>query len=226
MTQNLADYLPATNDPRYAEFEAKYPEYRKNLEERYPQVCEDCEPKIRARIRETGYAAKTDYLRRMMERSRGSPAARSKWRQRDTLACIGRAGSLIALAGQLIWNGLGALTAPDDGLRNDDVTSFTSCISTAIVTRQVESGCDVTAYPVATLTLFVGALCLWWNPTMQRRPLERAVGLAEFYRLQFILTFARFIAWYLLGRQTEHQIDQSTVRAIYATMAAFNIAVS
>ena len=226
VTQNLADYLPAPNDTRYAEFESKYPEYRKNLEERYPQVCEDCEPRIRERIRETGYAAKTDYLRRMMDKSKGSSTNRARWGNKDTLACAGAAGLLVALAGQLLWNGLGALAVPSDGLRSDDdTTSLTSCILQAVSTSKTESSCDASAYPTATLTMCLGLACLWWNPTMRRRPLERAVGLAEFYKLHFILAFARFVAWYVLGRQAEFQLDQSIVKAIHATMIAFNIAV-
>ena len=162
-----------------------------------------------------------------MEKNRSPPNTRSRWQQKDVFASMGATGLVTALAGQLLWNGLGALTVFDHGLSSsDDTTSLASCISLVGATRKAELGCDVSAYPVATITMIIGLLCIWWNPTMQRRPLEQAVGLAEFYRLQLILNFARLVAWYVLGRQTEFHLDQSVVRAIHATMVAFNVVVS
>src|ERR1051326_65936 len=38
--QALASYLPPPDDPSYQQFDATYEEYKRNLEERYPQVCE------------------------------------------------------------------------------------------------------------------------------------------------------------------------------------------
>jgi hypothetical protein len=43
--------------------ERKYYKFRANLERQYPQVCEDCEPKVLDRMREAGRTARTDYLR-------------------------------------------------------------------------------------------------------------------------------------------------------------------
>ncbi|KKY27394.1 hypothetical protein UCDDS831_g00796 [Diplodia seriata] len=68
LTQTLAAYLPPPSDPNYKAFERSYPEYRRNLERRYPQVCVDCAPRVRERIEAAGYAAKTDYLKRLLQR--------------------------------------------------------------------------------------------------------------------------------------------------------------
>ena len=40
------------------------------MENRYPQMCADCEPKVEKGLREASYTARTDHLRRMMDRTR------------------------------------------------------------------------------------------------------------------------------------------------------------
>ena len=74
---SLAQYHIETDPahPKYKEMERKYFEYRKNLEKRYPQVCEDCEPRVLERMKRAGRTAKTDYLRRLMDKSRARRSA-------------------------------------------------------------------------------------------------------------------------------------------------------
>ena len=71
-TKSLAQYFPDDpSDPEYPQLERNYYRYRKGLEQRYPQVCDECAEKVEHRIRQAGYTAKTDHLRRMMDLSRG-----------------------------------------------------------------------------------------------------------------------------------------------------------
>lgn len=85
LTQTLASYLPAQTDPQYPLFEKNYPRYRKELEERYPPLCRNCEPRVRERLQVTGYAAKTDHLRRMVEQTRKGQTKRLRPRDGKTL---------------------------------------------------------------------------------------------------------------------------------------------
>ncbi|EPE07646.1 integral inner nuclear membrane protein ima1 [Ophiostoma piceae UAMH 11346] len=68
---SLAQYFPSDpNDPETPELERRYFTFRKGLEQRYPQICADCEPRVIERIRDADYTAKTDHLRRMVQYSR------------------------------------------------------------------------------------------------------------------------------------------------------------
>src|SRR6185436_4840701 len=67
----------------------------------YPQVCGDCEPKVLERIQQAGYTAKTDHLRRIIDRSRQT---RAGWRTPlDVLDLLGRRLWQAGLALQLLW---------------------------------------------------------------------------------------------------------------------------
>lgn len=42
----LSNYLPALDDEKYGECEKQFEEYKRSLYERYPPVCEDCQPAV------------------------------------------------------------------------------------------------------------------------------------------------------------------------------------
>ncbi|KAK3941756.1 hypothetical protein QBC46DRAFT_381914 [Diplogelasinospora grovesii] len=65
----LAQYLPDPDEPDYAEREKNLYKFRRNQEKLYPQICADCEPRVRDRLEQAAYTAKTDLLRRMVDRS-------------------------------------------------------------------------------------------------------------------------------------------------------------
>ncbi|KAK7735243.1 hypothetical protein SLS53_007633 [Cytospora paraplurivora] len=67
---SLAQYLPEDeNDPEYKQREKGYHKFYRGLMRRYPQVCAECEPKVRKELDKAAYTAKTDHLRRMLDRS-------------------------------------------------------------------------------------------------------------------------------------------------------------
>src|SRR5947208_3599249 len=100
----LVTATAAESPPNFSAYESSYPQYRRNLEERYPQVCENCEPRVRERIRATGYAAKTDHLRRMMERTKARGRRKRTPGWRDVVLIFGKMGWWVSLMGQLWWN--------------------------------------------------------------------------------------------------------------------------
>ncbi|CED85260.1 Uncharacterized conserved protein [Phaffia rhodozyma] len=58
----LANYLPEETDPGYEDLLSALPAYRRRLYERYPPVCERCEPIAEEEIRKGDYRAKTSAL--------------------------------------------------------------------------------------------------------------------------------------------------------------------
>ncbi|KAI9869796.1 MAG: hypothetical protein M1830_005083, partial [Pleopsidium flavum] len=229
LTQLLASYLPPSTDTNDAAYEAQYPHYRARLEEQYPQVCEECEPRVRERIRATGYAAKTDHLRRMMERTRENRAntklRNSGWR--GVVMMAGACGWWTSLAGQTVWNIMGAMVTDEyeDGLRSDRRTvTLSTCVHQCLRYRAVDLGCIASAAPMAGLALLLGAIFIWWNNRLKERARGsdyRMVGLSDYYKLQVVVLVVRICAWTYLQHDAAAGLSAAALRAAHLSMLAF-----
>ena len=204
MSQALAAYLPPPDSPDYAEYEKAEEDYLKGLEERYPQVCQKCEPKVQERIKAAGYAAKTDHLRRMMDRTRGYGISYRDANWITPLVALGGVGWFLSQAAQTVWDGLSLLESVEPHHNLPYVQKFASgsvCLQRVSEGIGSVSDCTETLYSAAGWSLLLGILTSWWNPmlneTMRRRSV-RAVGTAEFYRLQGILLIIKSTTWWYL----------------------------
>ena len=214
MSQALASYLPPPDAPDYAEYEKAEEEYLKGLEERYPQVCPRCEPKVQEKIKAAGYAAKTDHLRRMMDRTRGHGIQYGNASWISPLVTLGGVGWFLSQAGQFLWSGLSLLepTEGQHGLRDEqNYATDSACLQQVMRGLGSVSDCTEVLYSAAGLALLLGILTSWWNPMLKetsKRRMVRAVGTAEFYQLQCMLFIIRCaIWWYLPGYDlSTHQI--------------------
>ncbi|KAI9829068.1 MAG: hypothetical protein M1832_000091 [Thelocarpon impressellum] len=227
LTQSLASYFPPPDDPDYATYEASYPAYRESLEDRYPQVCVDCEPRVRERIRAAGYVAKTDHLRRMMERSRrpGSGRGGGVWGWREAVVVLGSLAWWWSLLSQMSWNLLGAVASAPTGLAIDGSTMFLECLSRCVLRREVEADCAVEAHDVALTGLLLGVAGVWWNNRLMEKVRGsggRMVGLSEFYKLQAVALVTRVLAWYLL-REGSLELGPEARKGAHSFMLAFNV---
>ncbi|KAI1855288.1 hypothetical protein JX266_000153 [Neoarthrinium moseri] len=106
LTSVLKEYeLPDDpRDPEYAVRVKKFGPYKRGFEARYPQVCAECEPKVQQQLQKASYTAKTDYLRRMMDRTK---AHRHEVKKRGALDYVDLAGRWTwqaALILQLVWH--------------------------------------------------------------------------------------------------------------------------
>ena len=229
LTQSLASYLPSTTHPDYDTYEASYPKYRKRLEEEYPQVCEDCEPRVRDRIRATGYAAKTDHLRRMMERTREDITSQQKVDWRYLVVYLGTVGWWAGLIGGILWDALGTLTLASDGLRDSDETSsLLSCLQNSFWSRGVGQVCTDGIKPIASWAIAVSLLSFWWNPRLSTKIQGRGgrmVGLSEYYKLHGLSLATRFVVLYTLRGSTGSQLSPQSTKAIHAFMVVFSLVV-
>ncbi|KAF5865601.1 hypothetical protein ETB97_003018 [Aspergillus alliaceus] len=228
-TSALAAYFPPADDPNYGAYEQEYPKFRKNLEERYPQVCAKCEPRVKERIRQAGYEAKSDHLRRMMDRSKAGRAARHarRWNWRSLLLFAGAISYWASVAGQLSWNLLGALAADESLLYPDDPLvppSFISCVNSTLRTRRVPSCCSVDLAPYAGLALVAGILSAWYNPKLRLKLEGRAgrfVGLGEYYQVQLIVMVVRCVFWALLRDPSSSGLQSHIPPTLHAFMLIF-----
>ena len=229
MSQALASYLPPPDAPDYAEYVKAEDAYLKGLEERYPQVCKRCEPRVQERIRAAGYAAKTDHLRRMMDRTRGYDIhyRRSSWG--SPLVSLGGVAWFLSLAGQISCDGLSLFKSTEEcpGLRDaQDSASGSMCLQQVMRGSGYISDCTELLHSAVGLALLLGVLSSWWNPVLQetlRRKGGRAAGTAEFYKLQGILLVVRCVTWrYLPGAELNEQM----VKAAHLSLLVLTLIVS
>ncbi|KAL8737500.1 MAG: hypothetical protein Q9181_001630 [Wetmoreana brouardii] len=222
VNQALAEYLPAQDDPRYPEFERALPAYREKMENRFPQVCEDCTPAVVSRIRDTGYAAKADNLRRLNDRSRNASTQHRSQSWKNLVVLLGATGWSIGLMGQLAWHIVGALpkSQAEDGLVDGEViqTVF-SCLYESALNFQARRSCNNLLQQLPAYALGLSLLCFWWNPKMQyklRGGCGRIVGSTEYYKLQLIALVARVLSWKLATKEPTFLKDSQISRALQA----------
>ncbi|KAL4921559.1 Ima1 N-terminal domain-containing protein [Aspergillus aurantiobrunneus] len=230
-TSALASYFPSSDDPNYSAYELEYPKFRRNLEERYPQVCDKCEPRVKARIRQAGYEAKSDHLRRMMDRSKAGKSARRarQWSWRSLLVFAGAICYWASIGGQLAWDITGALPV-DEALRDpDDLPASQSIASRFHQTLhmfRLPSHCPVDLAPYAGLSLVAGILSLWWNPKIRLKVEGRGgrfLGLGEYYRVQLIVMVVRCAFWAVLRDPSSSGLDVTLPPALHLFMILFTI---
>ncbi|KAF4976713.1 hypothetical protein FZEAL_6661 [Fusarium zealandicum] len=227
-TSSLAQYLPDDpNHPDYPELERNYYRYRKGLEERYPQVCEECAGRVDSQIRRAGYTAKTDHLRRMMEKSRGRRVDPGRTTILDWADSLGRGLWWGGLMMQMLWHLKAvafALEHQDVGMYDPDDSSWptmaTACLSWVV------------AFLPPGETLMGGAvmasiLSAWWNPQfvqVSRGFTKHLLGFTQWYSFQGLIIFFRFLFRRVLemnggkAQSRSAQLSAHFVMAVVMTM--------
>jgi hypothetical protein len=195
-TASLAQYLPDDpSHPEYAELERNYYRFRKGLEKRYPQMCPDCAKKAEDRIRQAGYVAKTDHLRRMMDRTRGRIATRSST-PLDWAATTGRFLWWAGLVLQFLWHlSLVArlLDLTGHGMHDPDDQGWVATLLQGLK-RFADYLPDPDRLIKASITTSV--LSAWWNPhfvQVNRGFTRHLLGLTQWYSFQGLIVFFRSI---------------------------------
>ncbi|KAL4760790.1 uncharacterized protein BDW70DRAFT_160465 [Aspergillus foveolatus] len=230
-TSALASYFPPSDDPSYSAYEREYPKFRRNLEERYPQVCDQCEPRVKARIRQAGYEAKSDHLRRMMDRSKAGKAARKarQWNWRSLLVFAGAICYWASIAGQLAWDLTNALPV-DKSLRDSDGFSTSHVvvprIRQVLQTLHLPTDGPADLGPYAGLSLVAGIFSLWYNPKLRLKVEGRGgrfLGLGEYYKVQLIVMVVRCAFWAVLRDPSSSGLDATLPPALHLFMFFFTV---
>ncbi|KAG6040748.1 hypothetical protein E4U41_007188, partial [Claviceps citrina] len=203
-TKSLAQYFPDDpSDPDYPELERNYYRYRRNLEKRYPQVCSDCADRAEARIRQAGYTAKTDHLRRMMtlSRDRKKKKVTTTRTQLDWIDALGktlwRSGHVL----QLLWHlvlmaqALPLQAQSDGGMRDPDDRSAAATATVLLSLRRAAESLPA-AETLMRWSVRTGLAAAWWNPyfvQVNRGFTRHLVGLRQWYSFQGLILFFRLI---------------------------------
>lgn len=80
--ETLANYLPDESHPLYEQYEAAIPQYKKELEKRYPLVCKNCAPAAQSKIERSDYYGLAQNASRLISDTRARNG-RSAHRIRD-----------------------------------------------------------------------------------------------------------------------------------------------
>ncbi|KAK5054566.1 hypothetical protein LTR84_001457 [Exophiala bonariae] len=217
-TQTLSEFLPDPDDPDYDQIEAQLPSFKKGLEERFPQCCAKCEPKVRAQLMKATYNAKSDHVRRVLIKSRQRMIA-SRWGWRSLLVGAAGAGYAVSLGTQVAWHAYGSQIQPSldvDGMK------LSQCLSR----RPLNEQCLNLMERFVGLSLGLGLLCVWWNPKWQHKLSNndgKLGGLEKYYLTQLGLLLSRLTVWAILQHVP---LNIRTTNVIHALFAIFITAVA
>lgn len=169
--------------------------FRRNLDKRHPLVCDDCAKKVNERLLQAGYTAKTDHLRRMMDRTRGTRATSHQRTMLDPINSVGYYLWYASYILQLLWHVkavLKALARSDDGMYDPDDETWGYQVfryANTAVDHLPREDLLIWACIVATMS------CFWWNPyfvQFVRGFTRHLVGLEQWYSFQGLIVFFRF----------------------------------
>ncbi|KXX82278.1 Integral inner nuclear membrane protein ima1 [Madurella mycetomatis] len=194
---SLAQYLPDPEDPDYAERERSFHRFRANQERLYPQICADCEPKVRQRLEQAAYTAKTDALRHMIDRS---ASARKSVGRRGWLDLVGLVGQGMWISGfvvQLAWHAAVLYTLLSRYLMWTEADSGSFAFKMQRTCGPLVSRFLSQEWLLQWSTV-CGILGIWWNPRFAQtsRGFSKPVrGVFKWYIYQLMTITTRICLW-------------------------------
>ncbi|KAK1573427.1 Ima1 N-terminal domain-containing protein [Colletotrichum navitas] len=228
-TSSLAQYLPDDPDhPDYAELERNMYKFRRRLEQRYPQICAQCEPKVQAQLDHAGYTARTDHLRRMMDRSRKNRVAPKRLTPLEFAAKVGKWLWLGGIACQYMWHVASLVIVfgrhVDEGpMRDPDAESTIAQRLSIALTLLLPSPERLIHW-----SLWANVVSVWWNPKFVQvfRGFSRhIIGLSHWYTFQGLILFTRFLAMRMTELKGGRAAKDSAQMSLHGLMAALMLTI-
>ncbi|KAK6432851.1 hypothetical protein LTR95_010974 [Oleoguttula sp. CCFEE 5521] len=165
-TETLSNYLPDDEDPQYAAYETRLPQFKKELEERYPQICVACAPRVQMRIHGADRRGLMEEMARTRRRERGGGGVgegRDSWGKWAVRWGLWGVGWVVAWSWgvQVAWHlyAVGGLLFGEDGTAVMEPTDK-QCVRDALG-LSFAGACEdrLAGYvPSAIMT----SLILWW----------------------------------------------------------------
>lgn len=225
--RSLAEYYPTPTLSTFEGYEQAEAEYRASLEQRYPLVCEECEPLARQRLKDTSYAAKVDNMRRIMERTR--PGLRhlneaGLWKL--WIPFLGGLMWKLSWAGQVVSDLICVMSMLMDSEVEPLVQqTFWGNPRQSVLNWEVSPRSDPLVLPLAKYALLLGLFSAWWNPRLQERMRKRwgrMIGIGDYYTQQLIFLAVRGAALYWITSQPNVEQEQ----AAHLFLLVFSLVVS
>ena len=230
LTNILAEYLPDEDDPKFEEFLASYDAYKRELEERYPQVCSACLPRVQDQIRNAGYAARADHLRRIMDKSdhrrKTVQTSRLSWTLR--LISVAQWTYIISVLVGMLWHTFGLIMVQSESFSDDETFRWDVCLSQAIHMRSVNESCVLspTITKLVEYALIADLLTIWWNPKLEVKANSltgRMHGLKSLWSIRIAVLSFRFASLHYWKRAA---IGSETLKSFQNTQLFMLIALA
>ncbi|RPB17391.1 hypothetical protein P167DRAFT_541438 [Morchella conica CCBAS932] len=210
VTDAIAAYpLPPEDHPDYDEVvSVQFPKYRATLEERWPQVCARCAPRVNERIRTSNYQVKVASLGQMLARTSGYEAAKKGGEEKgggkkrlETAVWVARGAVWCYFhVLMIVWHGA-ALVQPAVAMEMEtEVASWGSCVLRSAVAGEVDVHCYGVAAQQARWVPWslVGFFWIYRERGLQRQPHKKLVGSREYFRLEMAIYVFRMLCWYFV----------------------------
>jgi len=152
--------------PNYKESERRLFAFQKDLERRYPQVCADCAPRAQELRDRSDKIAKSDWLRRMLDRSR-----ENKFKKSTDFSFINFLCSLastlwyLGIIGQILANFTALVLGANSGFLE---SSFMKCFPAVLIGFVKIIFSLFVSRTWIRWSLYCNALSLWWNPMFKQ----------------------------------------------------------
>jgi hypothetical protein len=205
------------------------PEYKANLEERYPQVCAKCVERVNNRINSMTYLTKAENLKVRLDKSRKGDVIRRELGLKGIFVQLGGIGWYCSILGQMSWHGLGILSElpSPEGNPAQQAISIQSCGRQAARLGNIDKACYEGMSKYAYLFFYAGILSFWWNNRIResQQGYGRLSHLNDYYLLQIIFFGLRCAAIWLLSQPDRFVLPLPSLAA-HAFMIIFSLFVS
>lgn len=178
--------------------EKGYYKFYKGLMRRYPQCCADCEPKVREQLAKAAYTAKTDHLRRMLDRT---AKIRVVTTSSPVYYCqsMGRWLWSASLMFQLLWHVslISQGLAAQSRRTNDRSWLMLSARVVALLIGFLPSPDQLLKW-----SFWTSALSIWWNPRWVdtfKSNTKHLVGISNYYCYQSLIFALKLAATLLIS---------------------------
>ncbi|KAI0467880.1 hypothetical protein F4859DRAFT_492948 [Xylaria cf. heliscus] len=175
--------------------ERKYWTLKKALEQRYPQVCDECLPKVNQKLNQASYTAKTDHLRRMMDRTRSQRTGGQRRGPLDAVDFLGKMSWYAGFALQAVWHVTVVFLLSTE--------SYASTRDGHWIPATLGAFHRMSALMLPYSDQFMqwainlGMCSLPWNPRFKqsiRGFTAHILGFRQWYTYQLLVLFVRFVA--------------------------------
>ena len=232
--ETVSNYLPDEYHPQYREFEDALPQFKADLEKRYPQVCKKCAPNAQERLFKADYYGMSQQAAKVMSRTQkrrgASPAGErddwGKWSMRLLLSLLGMV-MYASLSYQVVWHAYGILVTISTSAGTDDFETnifafdptLQECKEQSLLMR-FSTPCYEMFGAIISKALLTSFCLLWYNHGLKdwyhnTYRIEFVHGQTEHFRIQLLLLIARAFAWYNLSNPsfTEQLTTQQLLAA-------------
>ncbi|KAJ3566080.1 hypothetical protein NPX13_g7266 [Xylaria arbuscula] len=191
--------------------ERKYWALRKDLETRYPQVCDTCLPKVNQKLHQASYMAKTDHLRRMMDRTRSQRTTAKSHGPLDLVDLLGKSSWHAGFVLQAVWHLMMIalyLTEPFASTPPDGHGLAVALKKFHQMNLLILPHSD----QLMRWAISLGMCSFPWNPRFKqsiRGFTTHILGFKQWYSYQLLAFFVRFVAFSIAQYSRSHGLPPS-----------------